>query len=115
LYGLSESASYLLQACSLADPISQEVEFRAAHFTVPADFDFFDTWRMQAENALYTNAMGSDLANRHACGWSFSLDSNDGTLEYLHALVLSFDDAIMHLDDVAGLDFRCFRFELLIF
>jgi len=70
---------------------------------------------MQAEDTLYTNAMRTDLPNRYTRGWSLGFDRNNGALEYLHALVFSFDDAIMHLDNITDMDLGRFRFELLVF
>jgi len=108
-------AATLFETGALAYTIAQEIELGAPHLAVAHDLNLFHTGAVQSEHALDADAMGADLAHGEAGSRTRAVFGNDCALKHLHTLVLSLDNAVMHLDDIANLNFGGIFFELLVF
>ena len=79
-----------------------------AHDAVAQNLDGLDVRRVEGENTLHTHVAGH-LAHGERLGGALSFDLDDHALERLDTLLVTLDDAVVHVDGVAGSEFRDFR------
>src|SRR5207249_5524763 len=87
------------------DALAQVKELRAPDFAGPLHLDFGELRRVHGENALDAFAL-HDAANGEHLAHAFAAPGDHGAAEDLDALLLTFEDALVHLHLVADLELR---------
>ncbi len=76
------------------------------------DFDLLDTRRQESKGALHAYPMGTDPADGKRGAASATTKAYHNALEYLDALAIPLDDAIVYADSVSGPKWRDIRIRL---
>jgi len=95
---------------SLANALAQVVQLGAADLAATTNNDINDVGRMIKEGSLDA-FVGHDAANGELLVHAATATGNDDSVEDLHALLLSFDNAAVYVHGVADVELGQFRFE----
>jgi len=98
--------SFLDQTSPFPGAVAQEIEFGATHLGMAHHFDLLHTWRIDHESSLDADTVRSDTTYRDTAVHATAAQPNNGALEYLHALIASFHDAVMHTYCIARPQFH---------
>lgn len=78
------------------------------HFPVAQYLEGLDVRGVHREDTLHSHVPGH-FAHGERFGDSVSFDLDDHALEGLDTFLVTLDDAVVHVDGVAGFEFRDFR------
>lgn len=82
---------------------AQIIQLCATDMRVSSNFDLFDARRLEQERALDANTVRGDAPHREAgIGTAPFAEAHHSPVENLNTFAVTFDDACMHLDAVAG-------------
>jgi hypothetical protein len=99
---------------TLTNALAEVMKFGTADFAFGDHFDFCDTRGVEREYALDTFAVGNFTNGERGVDAGSAFGDNDAC-EDLDALFSAFDNAAMHFDRVAYIEFCNVLVELLLF